>query len=158
MRTFGFVTLAFVVAFVAGFAATVFGGFLYMDYAEIFDRDGGLAMAVFFTLGPLGGIVVGAIAAVAVGLRLRHGRKQVAAGARPPSRRWPIGRRAIFTAIVWAVAVYAAVQFAYWLWLPASFETYETALAVSWLPIVLPLLAAALAAGFVFRRRAPDAI
>lgn len=158
MRTLGFVTLAFVVAFVAGFAAAVFGAYAYMDTADVFDRDGGLAMAVFFTLGPLGGVVAGAIAATVTGLRMRRTRSQVAAGSRPPSQRWPIGRRAIFTAFVWAVAVYAVIQLAYWLWLPASFETYESALVASWLPIALPLLAGALAVGFVFWRRAPDTI
>ncbi len=158
MRTFGFALLPFVVGLVAGFAATVFGVFAWMDHANVFDRDGGLAMGVFFTLGPVGGIVIGTVAAVATAAVMRRRRNASVAGTRPPVHRWPLGMRAAVAALAWAAGVWAAVAGIFWLLSPMRFESYEAAVAVSWLPLGLPLVAAMLAAGFVLWRRAPDAV
>lgn len=155
MRTFSFVSLAFFVGLVAGFAIFVVAGFIWLDAADVFDRDGGLAMSIFFTLGPLGGFLVACIAATITALLLARKRRAIATGTRAPARRWPLGVRAAVAAIVWALAVYAVVWCAFWLLTPMSFSTYEVALVVSLLPVALPLAAAILAAAFVLIRRAP---
>ena len=49
--------LAFVIGAVATYVAVVAGGFWYMRTNHIFDRDGGLSMAIMFALGPLGALL-----------------------------------------------------------------------------------------------------
>ena len=72
MRTVLLVLLAFLGGFIAGFFVAVVGAFLYVDLAGIFDRDGGLAMGIIFTIGPFAGIVAGLAAAIAAAARLRR--------------------------------------------------------------------------------------
>jgi hypothetical protein len=158
MRTFGFVSLAFVVGLVAGFGIFVLAGFAWLQAADVFDRDGGLAMAIFFTLGPLGGFLVACIAATGTALVLARKRRAIAAGTRAPARRWPLAVRAVVAAVASALAVYAVVWCAFWMLTPMSFSTYEVALAVSLLPVTLPLAAAVIAAAVVLIRRAPREI
>ncbi len=158
MRTFRFVVLALVAGLVAGFAATVTAGFAWMHYAGVFDRDGGISMSVFFGLGPIGAIVAGVIAAALTFLRIRRRERLVAAGARPPPQRWPLRTRVVVAVVVWGVGAWLVIRAIYWLRSPMSFETYAAALIVSWLPLVVPLIAAALAAGFVLWRNAPREI
>lgn len=158
MRTVGFTALAFVVGLVVGFAVFVFGAFAWLDYAGVFDRDGGIAMGIFFTLGPIAGMITGVIAAVTtITIRTRRDRA-VSAGARPAPQRWPLGVRAVVAAIVWGALSYAVVWCIFWLLSPMSFSTYETALVVSWLPLAVPLAFALCAALFVLVRRAPREI
>lgn len=158
MRTFGFASLACFVGFVAGFAAFVLAGFVWLDAADVFDRDGGLAMAVFFTLGPIGAVLTAFVTTTITVLILRRKERAIAAGTRPPALRWPLGVRAVIAAVVWAVAVYAVIWCVFWLIGPMSFATYEAALLVSYLPLALPLAAAVIAATFVLVRRAPRTI
>jgi hypothetical protein len=155
LRIFGFTVLAFVATFAATFVVVVFGTFLYWDVAGIHDRDGGGAMGVFFVVGPMVATLAAVIAAAVTAMRMLRRNADVVAGTRPPVRRWPLGVRAAVAALAWAAAVYGAFAFAYWLMDPMVFDSYAIAMIVGWLPFVATLLAAAVAAGFVLRRRAP---
>lgn len=158
MRTFGFAALAFFVGLVGGFAVFVFGAFAWLDYAGVFDRDGGIAMGIFFTLGPIAGLGIGVASALATIAIRRRRERAVATGAAPAPRRWPLGVRALVAAVAWGVAAYTVVWCIFWLLSPMTFDTYEVALIVSWLPVAAPVVFAVAAALFVLIRRAPREI
>jgi hypothetical protein len=155
MRIVGFVVLAFAATFVATFAVVFFGTITYWDLAGIHDRDGGGAMGLFFVISPAIATLAAVIAAIVTAVRMNGRNADVAAGKRPPVQRWPLRVRAVVAAVAWAAAVYGAFAFVYWLMEPMYFASYAIAIVVAWLPIVAALAAAALAAVFVLRRRAP---
>ena len=73
MRTLGLAFLWFVLGFLAGYVAAAVIGLIAIEAGGLFDRDGGIAMAIFFALGPLCGVVTGAIAVVWALARRRAG-------------------------------------------------------------------------------------
>ena len=66
-----FVVLAFVLGAILGYVAVVAGAFTYVEYAGIFDNDGGLSMGIVFVIGPLTALVIGFFAALGTSLALR---------------------------------------------------------------------------------------
>lgn len=69
MRVFLWSLLGFAVGTVVGYAITLFGWIAYADLAAVVDRDGGKIMGVAFVFAPLGGVVLGLLAAFGLGAR-----------------------------------------------------------------------------------------
>jgi hypothetical protein len=155
LRIFGFVVLAFVVGLVGGYVLVAAGAFAWMAANDVFDSDGGMSMGILFAMAPAGGILAGLVAALVTLFRMRARARHVAAGTRPPVRRWPLGLRAVVAGIVWGLAVYLVIEGLYWLAAPMTFASYEAAMAVAWLPVAAAVLAVILAVVFVVRRNAP---
>jgi hypothetical protein len=153
MRTFLRVVVSFVAGLIAIYVVAVAIGLGYMTAFDVFDRDGGLSMAVMFGIGPLAAIVGGIAAAIIVPVWL--GRRDLArAESRTPQpqKRWPPNVRAAVAAVCWGVATYLAMRLLFWLFIAGmSFRSYWVALAVGLSPLLLGLFAAALAACLVLR-------
>src|SRR5689334_11934963 len=81
--------LAFILGAIVVYIAVVASAFLYMETNHVFDRDGGMSMAVMFAIGPLAGFAGGVIAALATGVWLFRRQKRTA-DAGPPSKPWPL--------------------------------------------------------------------
>ncbi len=142
MRVF----LAFLAGLVVSYAAIVAGAFWYMDAAGINDRDGGMAMGIIFAIGPLGALAGGLLAALATYFYTRRRKPRPApepASEAPPQAR---GRRIGLAAVLAGAAGYLVGSFGLWLQGGTSYESYWTALLVTWSPILLALAAASFAA------------
>jgi hypothetical protein len=148
MRVF----LAFLAGLVVSYLAIVAGAFWYMHAAGIFDRDGGMSMGIVFATGPLGALIGGTIAAVTVYMRRPAPRPTPATtpDASPQARAIRIG----LIATLAGAAGYLAGGLGLWSQSGASYESYWTALLVTWSPILLGLAAASLAAWLAARARA----
>lgn len=72
MRTFVFTFLAFLAAFVATWLVTLGVYIVATSLGWLFDRDGGIGMSMIFIMGPIFGLVLGLVAAIVVGVRLRR--------------------------------------------------------------------------------------
>ena len=92
--------------------------------AKAHGGDGGMAMAIMFAIGPLGGIVGGTVAAIAIPIWLnRRDRDRAEAGTRP--KRWPPKVRAAIAAAAWGAAAYLLMLLAFWLFVAGtSFKSY----------------------------------
>src|SRR5262245_7467963 len=143
------IALAFLAGLVVTYAATVAAMFAYMSANNVFDRDGGMSMAIMFAIGPLAGLIGGIVAAAVAVIRLRR----PAAPSPPKVHRWPPKTRAVIAAVVALVAGYAVAAVPLWLFVygKMSFRTYEAALMVSLLPYAVGAIAAAFAALRVLR-------
>ncbi|MBL8582439.1 MAG: hypothetical protein JNL61_09455 [Rhizobiaceae bacterium] len=64
------ILIAFLGGFVAGCVAAIAAGLLYIEWAGVFDRDGGLSMGIIFTIGPLAGLIAGLASAALAARRL----------------------------------------------------------------------------------------
>jgi len=144
--------LAFILGAVATYVAVVAGGFWYMQANHIFDRDGGMSMAIMFALGPLAGLVGGTLAAIVTAVRGGRRARARARGELPPKQPWPLPVRMIGAVVVGLLAYFAAWGIM-WLVGPLSFKTYAAAFAVSVLPMALGVIAAGLIAWRALRRR-----
>jgi hypothetical protein len=144
--------LAFVGGFVAVYVLVVAGSFFYISANNIFDRDGGIAMAIMFAFGPLCGLLAGTIATVIVTVILSRRQQARAAGQLPPPRPLSPAVR-LGVALIAGVAAYYAAWGVLWIVGPLSFRTYAAALAVWLVPIVLGLATAGLVAYPVLRNR-----
>jgi hypothetical protein len=146
MRT----VLAFLAGALVSYVAVVAGAFLYMDLADVFDRDGGMAMAVMFAFGPIGALVGGTAAAIGAALYRRARPRQVrdeGAAATPSSRQ----NRIVLAAAIAGIAGYLLGSLGLWLQSGASYASYSTALLISWAPYLLALSAGGLAAWLASR-------
>jgi hypothetical protein len=134
------VVLAAIPAFVLGFAvvyiAVVAGSFWFMSANKIFDRDGGISMAIAFAIGPLCGLIGGTIASAITAIHLGRRERARAAGLIPPVTPWPLPLRLV-VAVVAGVAVFYAAWGVLWLLGPMLFRSYYVALAVSYSPLLL---------------------
>jgi hypothetical protein len=74
---------ALVLGFFGGWFATAAAGLWYMEKAQIFDRDGGGAMGMFFIIGPFGGAIIAIVLAVATLARERARQDRAHAGLPP---------------------------------------------------------------------------
>lgn len=72
--------LAFMAGFVVGYVAVVAAILIYIDWAGIFDRDGGMTMGVIFMIGPFAGVVAGLVSAALAARRLRRAASKAPAG------------------------------------------------------------------------------
>ncbi|WP_019013673.1 hypothetical protein [Elioraea tepidiphila] len=72
MREPGWFLLGFVVGAVAGWAAVIAAYAAYVEVFNVFDRDGGGAMAAAFAIGPMVGLITGLVTGVQVALRRRR--------------------------------------------------------------------------------------
>lgn len=145
------VVLAFLAGLVVSYLVIVMVGILYMDVAGIVDRDGGGTMGLAFTLGPIGAPIGGTAAAIfTYAYTRRHPRAAEDDGAHqtPAARQ----KRIVLVALIAGLAAYLAASFGVWLQSGASYESYWTALLVGWSPILVGLVAAALA-GWIAARR-----
>ena len=151
MRTFLRVTSAFLIGLLVTYAVVVGALFAYATTTGVVDRDGGMAMAIVFVIGPLAGIVGGVACAIAMPIWL--GRRDLARAENPlpPAPRWPRPVRTAIAAICAGAPVYLLGRFMLWLMSPLSFESYGTALVVSYAPLVAALCAGILAALPVLR-------
>lgn len=61
--------LAFVLGTVITYAVVVFGTLIAWDLLGVHDRDGGGSMGLVFVIGPVAGLLGGAIAAAVTGMR-----------------------------------------------------------------------------------------
>lgn len=146
------VLLAFLVGAVASYLAIVAGSFWYMDAAGIFDRDGGMAMGIIFAIGPLGAILGGTVAAA---IAYARGRRkppapEIAPGAASPQTR---ATRIGLAAVLAGAAGYLIGRLGLWLQTGTLYESYWSALLVTWAPVLLGLAAAGLAAWLAARSR-----
>ena len=147
MRT----VLAFLAGALVSYAAVVAAAFAYMDIAGVFDRDGGMAMAVMFAFGPIGALIGGTAAAIgAVLYRRAHPRQVRNEPATPSSRQ----NRIILAASTAGIAGYLIGSLGLWLQSGTSYASYSTALLISWAPYLLALSAGALAAWLASRPQA----
>ena len=142
MRT----VLAFLAGALVSYAAVVAAAFAYMDIAGVFDRDGGMAMAVMFAFGPIGALIGGTAAALGAALYRRAHPRQVK-DATPSSRQ----NRIILAASIAGIAGYLIGSLGLWLQSGTSYASYSTALLISWSPYLLALSAGALAAWLASR-------
>jgi hypothetical protein len=152
LRNIGLVMLGFVAGFVGVYAATVAGLFAYAELNDIVDRDGGMSMGIIFVVGPLVGLVGGAVASLVTGLLMRRRARLVAEGARPPPRRWPPGLRLVMSCLALGLGIYLLIRGIYWLLSPMTFESYGTAMIVANLPAAAGIAAAILGAWIAMRR------
>jgi hypothetical protein len=145
MRT----VLAFLAGALVSYVAVVAGAFLYMDLAGVFDRDGGIAMAVMFAFGPIGALVGGTAGAIGAALYRRAHPRMVRSetGATPSSRQ----NRIILAATIAGIAGYLLGSLGLWLQSGTSYASYSTALLISWAPYLLALSAGGLAAWLASR-------
>ena len=149
MRTVLAAVLAFVLGAIASYVVAVAGFFLYMHASNVFDRDGGMSMGIVFMIGPLCGAVGGVAAAVATALWLRRREHE-----RPkdgPRKPWP--RTVQLTgALIAGIAVYLMGLAVVWLRSPLIFDSYWTAVLVSFTPQALGLATAGVLAYRILRR------
>jgi cytochrome bd-type quinol oxidase subunit 2 len=134
--------VAFVVGLVLFYTAAVGTGFWYIYAYNVRNTDGGMAMAIMFGIGPVAGLIGGTISAIIAGVRLsRRERQRAEAGL--PATQWPF-----WLSLAVALLVGLIVYFAVWAVVdtvgPRSYATYEAALFVSLLPLVLGLATAGL--------------
>jgi hypothetical protein len=156
MRSVLKVLLAFVLGTAAIYAITAAGMLWYMDANRIFDRDGGMAMAIIFGIAPLTGLLGGVLCAIAVPLWRGRDRARLGAGtAAAPA--WPLPLRMMLSALLYGGLVYLAGQSALWLMGSLTFGSYFAAFVVAFAPSALAVAAALLAAARVRRKaRRPD--
>lgn len=152
MRELGWFLLGFVVGAVTGWAAVIAAYAAYVEVFNVFDRDGGGAMAAVFAIGPMVGLITGLVTGVQVALRRKRRTHAEANGA--PPRRWPGWARALVGTVLPGGAAYFAVGFVFWLLGPLRFESWWSAFAVSLLPLAAGLTAAALGLRVALRRPA----
>ena len=79
MLKFFAVSGAFVGGLIAGWSAAMLGYIIATNALGVIDRDGGMAMGVAFTLGPLLGLITGIVLAILVARRM--GRKAASGAA-----------------------------------------------------------------------------
>ena len=144
MRT----VLAFLAGALVSYAAVVAAAFAYMDIAGVFDRDGGMAMAVMFAFGPIGALIGGTAAAIGAALYRRAHPRQVRNEPATPSSRQ---NRIMLAASIAGIAGYLIGSLGLWLQSGTSYASYSTALLISWAPYLLALSAGALAAWLASR-------
>ena len=156
MRTFLRAALSFLAGLVVTYVVAVAAMLSFMSVRNVFDRDGGMTMAVMFAIGPLCAIIGGIAAAIVIPIWL--GRRDLARAAAgiPPKKRWPTKRRAAVAAILSGVSTYFLASVLLPLFAGTSFDSYAAALAVSLTPLVLGAGAAALAALLVLRGARPQ--
>lgn len=61
----------FILAAIAGYLAILFGWIAYTERADVFDREGAMIMGVAFVFAPIGGFLIGLVAAVAISRRVK---------------------------------------------------------------------------------------
>lgn len=148
MRVAGFTLLALVLGFFGGWAVATSAALRYMDAADVFDRDGGGAMAAFFIIGPFFGLVA---AIVLAGFVLVRG---LAAG-RPKPVGWqspsPEARRMRIWILAAAVAV--AVYLVGWAFIDLSGPWAPKSATRALFYNGIPLAAGLLCALFVVKAR-----
>ena len=151
------VVLAAILAFIGGFILTyvvVVGAALgYMSLANVFDRDGGMSMAIMFLLGPFCALIGALGATIATVLRMNRRARAIELGELPSPKPRSLPVR-IAGALAAAVLTYFTVWAVMWLAGPLTFSTYWAALAVSLLPVTLALTVGALLVWRALRRRA----
>ena len=154
MRTFLRVVASFFASLIAIYVVTVAIGLGYMAAFDVFDRDGGLSMAVMFGIGPLAAMAGAIAAAIIIPIRLNRRDAARVEGRLPPRQhRWPPNVRAAVAAVGWGAAAYLAMRTVFWLFIAGtSFKSYWVALAVGLSPLLLGFAAAALAAFLVLRK------
>lgn len=72
MARFLKILAAFFAGLIATWVAVVAAGVAYMDWFNIFDRDGGGSMGLIFVIGPFFGTIGGIAAAIWMGMRTRR--------------------------------------------------------------------------------------
>lgn len=156
MRTFLRVAISFLIGLAVAYVAVT--GIMFWSMSDkAFRGDGSMAMAIMFAIGPLGGIVGGIVAAIAIPVWLGRRDQARAHAGIPPAKRWPPKVRAAIAAVAWGAAAYLVMLLAFWLFVSgASFMSYWAALAVGLSPLTLGLAAAALAAFIVLRGAARE--
>ncbi len=155
MRTVLWAILAFVAGTVATYVAVVGGMLWSMDANRVFGRDGGMAMAIMFAIGPLAGLIGGAICATVVAIWLsRRNLRRGRVAAAPPRAARPQALRVGIAILLAGVPAYLLGRFVLWLYAGTSFASYWAALAVSYAPLILAIATAALAAYLVSRKDA----
>lgn len=70
-RRIFFTICVFVLATILGYLAILFGWITITELADINDREGAMIMGVAFFFAPVGGLVLGLVAACAAHYRLR---------------------------------------------------------------------------------------
>jgi hypothetical protein len=153
MRVVRGAILAFFVGAIVVYVAVVTGAFGYMHAARVFDRDGGMSMAIMFALGPLSALLGGTLAAIIAGVRLGRRERARAVGLLPPARPWSLPVQ-LTLAVLAGVLTYAGVWVVLWVLGPIGFDSYGPALAVSLMPLVLSGLVASFVTWRGLRKRA----
>jgi hypothetical protein len=157
MRTFLRVALSFLAGLIVTYVAVVAGALIYMDVYRVFDRDGGMSMAIMFAIGPLAGLVGGTLCAIVVPIWLSRRDLRRGPSAAPPRPPRSQNQRVGLAIMLAGVPVYVLAWAVLRLFAGTSFESYWAALAVSYTPIGLALVAALIAAFAVSRNPGPQA-
>jgi hypothetical protein len=123
----------------------------YMEITDTFDRDGGMAMAIMFGIGPLTGLIGGTICAIAIPIRLNRRDLARAASGVPPRPPRSQAQRIGIAILAAGLPVYLLGRLVLWLNEGMSFKSYWAALAVGQAPLLAAIVAAALAAFLVSR-------
>lgn len=144
MRYLAFGLLAFLLGLVVGWVAAAAVGLGYMEFADVFDRDGGISMGIVFGIGPLVGIACGALAAIVTIVRMCR-RRTATADTAPLTAPLASRRQRIAIGIVaGALFGYFGARGLMWLNGPLAFQSYYVALAVSLAPLLATVAFAAL--------------
>ena len=157
MRTFLRVVLSFLGGLIVAYVAVVAGALIYMEMFSVFDRDGGKTMAIMFAIGPLAGLIGGTICAIAVPIWLNRRDLRRGRAAAPPRAPRSQTQRVGLAIMLAGVPVYLMAWWLLRLYAGTSFDSYWTALAVSYTPIGLAVAAAMIAAIAVSRSSGPQA-
>lgn len=154
MRPWGWGIVGGMAGLVAGFVATVAIGLVAFEFFHVSQHEGAAAMGLVFFIGPVGA-VMGAIMGAALAVWLA---RRAACAARPASEgsaSWPL--RLVLATVAGAVLGYwtgvGLLQLALALRGSRSFDSYAIAYALSHIPTLSMLAAAALGAWIALRRR-----
>lgn len=158
-RIVGWSVLAFFAGLLITYFIVVAGLFWHAQVNKIVDRDGGMSMGIIFIIGPVCAIIGGVIAAALTAIVLMRRRRMAlpADQAANPARPWPSSVRAALIAVPVGLVVYYLGWVLVWLFSEMRFDNYWTAFAITKIPAVTGLAAAALTAYLALRnaRRAP---
>src|SRR5262245_16214591 len=123
MRVFLGALLAFVIVTTLVYVAVVAGAFGYMHANNVFDRDGGLSMAIMFAIGPACALLGGVLAAIVTAVRMSRRQRARAANLLPPLKPKPLWAM-IAGALLAGAAAYLAARFVLWAGSPMRFGSY----------------------------------
>lgn len=135
--------LAFLAAFILAWICAIVVYVLGSGIGWWADRDGGVAMGFFFSVGPAVGTVAGVIAAIWAFRRARRTEPKVADGTENPKSSWPWPIRVLLAAFVFGGAAYLIGILIFWIFFPYRGSSYDPTGQAYWnAPAVMGLIAA----------------
>lgn len=153
MRHFGWSVIGFVLGGAVGWAALVLGWVAYWALTDAPDRERAGILAVMFGIGPLVGLVTGAIAAVLVRRRVQRTDMARTQAGLPP-RRWPAAIRCVFGAVLGFLGGFVVAVMVMRLTVPTLYTPENASAPLHLLPVGVALTTAVLGGWRGLRSRA----